>query len=226
MTNISGGTAGPTGDDAYADVNIGFTFNYLGINYSQARINTNGWISLNTSGVADAVDNSDLFTSSLPALALAPWWDDLRADATSSISYKTEGVVPNRLFIVEWKRVLAFYSTGTTARISFQVKLYETSNVIEFCYGTAEAGNHDISESASIGIKDATGGSGHFKEATTGSTTTGVINLSSTSNWPTVNYRFTPPFVTGTFYNLIENKTNATLTIQPDIIVNGDLILK
>jgi hypothetical protein len=226
MTNITGGTAGLSGDDAYTDVSIGFVFNYLGINYSQARINTNGWISLNSTGSADAVDNTDLFTASLPGAAIAPWWDDLNADATSSVSYKTEGALPNRVFIVEWKQVLTFYSTSTTARISFQVKLYETSNLIEFFYGTAEAGNHDISESASIGIKDLTGGSGHFKEATTGSTTAGVTNLTSISNWPIANYRFTPLSPTLTFYNLIENKTNATLTIQPDIIVNGDVILK
>jgi PKD repeat protein len=226
MKNISEGTGGPSGDDAYTDVNIGFSFNYLGASYSQARISTNGWISLNATGSADAVDNSDLFSNLLPASVVAPWWDDLSADATSSILYKTEGVAPDRTFIAEWKRVLAFYSTGTTARLSFQVKLYETSNSIEFCYGTAEAGNHDISESASIGIKDETGGSGHFKEATTGSTTTGVTDLSSASEWPMINYRFTPPSVTGTFNNLIENKTNATLTIQPDIIINGDVILK
>jgi len=226
MTNITGGTLGPSGDDAYSDVSIGFSFNYFGVNYSQARINTNGWISLNVTGSADAMDNSELFTSALPATVIAPWWDDLSTDATSSVSYITEGIAPDRVFIAEWKRVLAFYSTGTTARLSFQVKLYESSNVIEFCYGTAEAGNHDVSESASIGIKDITGGSGHFKEATTGSTTYGVTNLSSASNWPTINYRFTPPTLAGTFYNLIENKTNATLTIQPDIIVNGDVILK
>jgi hypothetical protein len=226
LTYLTGGSAGPTGDDAYADVSIGFDFNYLGVNYSQARINTNGWISLNLTGAADAVDNANLFNTSLPALAIAPWWDDLKADATSSITYKTEGTSPNRIFIVEWKKLLTYYQTGTTSRISFQVKLYETSNNIEFCYGDAETGTHDLSESASIGIKDAVGGISHFKEATTGSSTMEVINLKSSNNWPTVNYRFTPPALNESFFNIIENKTNATLTVEPDIIVNGDLIIK
>jgi PKD repeat protein len=225
MTILSGATTVPSGDDVSSDVNTGFTFNYLGVNYTQVRINSNGWASLNLTGTADAVDNSDLFTTTLPGAALAPWWDDLNADATSTLSYKTEGAAPNRVFTIQWYRLLTYYTATTTARISFQLKLYETSNIIEFCYGNLEAGTHDLSESASIGIKDATGGPGHFREATTGSTTTGITNLLSTVNWPMVNYRFTPLSSTEVFYNLKESKINSTLTIQPGIIVNGNLIL-
>ncbi|RKZ97238.1 MAG: hypothetical protein DRQ43_03265, partial [Gammaproteobacteria bacterium] len=36
MTPISGGLAGPTGDNAHIDVAIGFTLNYAGIDYTQA----------------------------------------------------------------------------------------------------------------------------------------------------------------------------------------------
>ncbi len=225
MTILSGAATVSSGDDVSSDVNIGFTFSYLGVNYTQVRINSNGWASLNLTGTADAVDNSNLFTTTLPGTALAPWWDDLNADATSTLSYKTEGVSPNRVFTIQWYRLLTYYTVTTTARISFQLKLYETSNSIEFCYGNLEAGTHDISESASIGIKDATGGTGHFREATTGSTTTGITNLVSTVQWPTVNYRFTPLSSTEVFYNLKESKVNSTMTIQPGIIVNGNLIL-
>ena len=226
MINLSGGTAGPAGDDASMDILIGFDFNYLGVSYSQARINTNGWISLNLTGDPGLVDNANLFNTLLPGTVLAPWWDDLKADGTSSISFKTEGSAPDRIFTVEWKKMLTYYQTGTTSRINFQLKLYETSDNIEFCYGDAEAGTHDLSESASIGIKDAVGGSGNFREATTGSSTTGVTDLKSPVNWPAVNYRFVPTAANEVFYNIIENKTNATLTVEPDIIVNGDLIVK
>ncbi|MCX6249750.1 MAG: PKD domain-containing protein [Bacteroidetes bacterium] len=226
MTALSGSTAGPTGDDASMDANIGFTFNYLGVNYTQARINTNGWVSLNLTGPVDAVDNSYLFTTTTPFVTLAPWWDDLKADSpTGVVSYKTEGSSPNRVFTVEWNRPLSFYSGTTTSRVSFQLKLYETTNIIEFCYGSAEAGTHDPVEGASIGLKDATGGTSHFLEASTGSVLTGKTNLISSSNWPAVNYRFTPPSGTETFYNIKENKTNTTITIQPNIIVNGDVIM-
>jgi PKD repeat protein len=225
MTPLSGATTLTSGDDVSYDVNIGFTFIYLGVSYTQVRVNSNGWASLNLTGIADAVDNSNLFTTALPATALAPWWDDLTTDGQSSLSYKTEGNAPNRVLTLQWYRLFTFYSGTTTARISFQVKLYETSNVIEFCYGSLEAGVHDHGESASIGIKDGTGGPGHFREATTGSTTTGITSLVSTGNWPAVNYRFTSPSSTEVFYNLKESKINSTFTIEPGIIVNGNVIL-
>jgi hypothetical protein len=97
--------------------------------------------------------------------------------------------------------------------------------VIEFCYGTVESGTHNSAESASIGVEDLTGGPGHFIDGTTGATILGVSTLVSSINWPTVNYRFTP-FASGeTFYNLKESKVNATMTVQPGIIVNGNIIL-
>jgi PKD repeat protein len=226
MTTITGGTAGPTGDDgAKRNVSIGFSFNYLGTNYSQIQITTNGCISFNAgTNYAITYINDYLFTTTTPSLVLAPWWDDLYADGTSAITYKLDGSTPNRVFTVQFLHLLT-YSTGVTARINFQVKLYETTNVFEFCYGTVEAGTHDAAESASIGIKDATGGTNHFIDATTGSFTSGLINLVSTGNWPVVNYRFTPASSVETFYNLKENKTSSTLTIQPNIKVNGNVLL-
>ncbi len=108
-----------------------------------------------------------------------------------------------------------------TARINFQVKLFETTNVIEFHYGSLETGNHHASESASIGIEDATGGIGHFIEATTGSTTTGVTNLVSTTNWPTVNYRFSPPSPDETFQNIIVSKSGTYIDFNTNTMVNS-----
>ena len=226
MTNISGGAPGPTGDDSSSVVSIGFVFNYLGVPYTHVKITCNGWASLNLTGDdIYSYDNTSLFSTFLPNTTLAPWWDDMLADTTSAISYIITGIAPNRVFTAEWKHLLSYY-TGVTARLNFQLKLYETTNVIEFCYGNVESGTHHGNESASIGIEDATGGPGHFIEATTGSTTTGVSTLVSTINWPLINYRFTPPSSGEVFYNLKESKVNATMTIQPGIIVNGNLILK
>jgi PKD repeat protein len=128
MTNLTGATTGPTGDDGYGNYNIGFTFNYDGINYTQVQVCANGWMSLNLTG-AGAYDNSYLFNTTQPNTTLAPWYDDLYDDGTSVVSYKTDGSSPNRVFTAEWKGVLAYYS-GATARLNFQVKLFETSNII------------------------------------------------------------------------------------------------
>ncbi|MBM3435746.1 MAG: PKD domain-containing protein, partial [Bacteroidetes bacterium] len=222
LSPIDGGTVGPTGDDAGVSVLLGFSFNFLGTNYSYVRLSTNGWISLNRSGL-NSYANNDLFTTNAPNTTIAPWFDNLMDDATSVISYKTEGVSPGRVFTAEWFRVLT-HQSGADARISFQVKFYETSNVIEFLYGGLEAGTHNASESASIGIEDATGGSGHFIEATTGSSTTGIINLTSLADWPQVNYRFIPPSFES-FNNIVISKTGNPLTINKNLMISGNLVV-
>lgn len=223
MTPLTGGNAGPTGNDAHSDVNIGFNFNFLGVNYSQVRINTNGWVSLNLSGDdATSGDNFRLFNTSNPATVLAPWWDDLLADGTSSIKYTTEGSAPSRVFTVEWKDILAF-NVGCTARLNFQLKLYETTNTIEFCYGTATTGTRQASEGASIGIKDATGGTGNFLEATQNSTFLILATLKSNVSWPSANYRFSPPVPSDmeSFYKIIVSKSSGNLQVQRDVHVTG-----
>jgi hypothetical protein len=224
MTPLSNPPAGPTGDDGNIVVPVGFTFNYIGTNYDSARISTNGWISLNKSGTIES-DNAYLFTSTIPNTTATAWWDDLKTDATGIVSSKTEGNAPFRVFIAEWKSVPTFHSGGNPARISFQVKLFETSNVIEFHYGNLETGNHSNSEGASIGIEDATGGNGHFIEATTGSTTTGVTTLVSTNNWPTVNYRFSPPQATQTFASVIVDKSGSSFSFNTNVVINGNFTI-
>jgi len=218
MTALTDATSGPSGDDASADIPIGFAFKYLNNSYTQAEICTNGWLSFNLSSLTTNA-NGNLFTSTVPNLTLAPWFDNLNSDATSLISYKTTGNEPNRVFTVEWRRVLTFRNTAT-ARISFQVKLYETTNVIEFHYGNLESGTHNASESASMGIEDATGGNGHFIEATTGSTTTGISNLVSTTNWPTANYRFTPPSLELNFNNVTVNNPGGSINFNINTSIN------
>lgn len=223
MIQLTGGSAGPSGNDAHTAGNIGFVFNYLGIDYSIVRMNTNGWISLNQSGDdVTSNDNTSLFNTSSPSTVLAPWWDDLNADAGSTVSFKTEGTSPYRVFTIEWKNILS-YSADATTRLNFQVKLFETTNVIEFCYGDVTSGTHSPDESASAGIKDATGGIGNFKEATQNSTHIIRATLKSDSNWPEYNYRFTPPVAndTDTFYKLIVSKPTGSLHIQKDVSITG-----
>jgi hypothetical protein len=220
MTAISGGTAGPTGDNAHADVNIGFTFSYLGVNYTSLRINTNGWISFNLTGSdATSANNNNLFFTDAPGAVLAPWWDDLKADGSTAITYKSTQTI----FTIEWKNLLAF-SSGSTTRLNFQVKLYRSTNEIEFCYGSVTSGTHNAAEGASIGIKDATGGIGRFIEATTNSGNTATTCLISNIDWPLVNYRFALPQSRGgaaIFWKVAISKTNAKLNIMKDVSVMG-----
>lgn len=209
-------------DDGFVSVPIGFDFNYCGTTYDSVWLTVNGMIHFDLTGNGSP-SNEYLFTADAPANAIAPWWDNLKDDGTSVVRYKTEGITPNQVFTAEWHRILA-YNTVSNTRLKFQVKLFESSNIIEFHYGIIEGTVHSASESASIGIKDATGGAGHFIDATTGSTTTGNYSLVSPGNWPAVNYRFTPVLQSEIFHNLMISKTGASLNIGSNVIVEGELI--
>ncbi len=97
IENITGAVTGPSGDDEYTDVSLGFIFRYLGSEYSQARISINGWISLNTGGPGQAgAENMILFTTDEPNAVIAPWWDDLVSSAADNIRFKTGQVISRR----------------------------------------------------------------------------------------------------------------------------------
>ncbi|WP_131387657.1 T9SS type A sorting domain-containing protein [Flavobacterium suncheonense] len=183
--------------------NIGFTFVYEGVPYTQFKMSSNGFISLNTVGTSSLTTNDFSTANATSRPILAPLWDDLDGSgpATSLASYEVTGSAPNRVLTVEWKNWEWNYSS-TSAVISFQVKLYETTNEIEFVYrqeATAVA-----SGSASIGIGSATGsGSGSYLNLTS-VTAPAVSSTASTTNINTKPatgqiFKFTPPPVcTGT----------------------------
>lgn len=151
----SGGTvilAGNADEQNSAVVNIGFPFTYGCNTYTQFIANSNGWISLSNNATQSMNRNDLSITGQGPILA--PFWDDLAVSATGNVNYKLSGTAPNRVLTIEWLNMLWNYN-ATAPSISFQVKLYETTNVIDFTY-KREAGavflNLSYSPGAVIGI--------------------------------------------------------------------------
>ena len=105
------------------------------------------------------------------------------------VEFTTLGNSPNRVFVVQWQNVNSPYYSSRI--INFQVRLYETTNIIEFWYGDVSDGSREY-EYAAFGIEDNIGGSGHFIDGPTGSNIIGTTGLNSYDNWPTVFYRFSP----------------------------------
>ena len=158
-SEITGTTTGATGDDNLsAAINIGFTDNFVynGIEYTKVKISTNGWMEIGTSQNDDYPGN--YLNDTDYKCFLAPLWDDLHTD---DVQYELSGTTPNQIFTVQWKNAEWNYN-GDPGQ-NFQVKIYETTNVIEFVYGTMIVPNLP---SASIGITDETGGSGHYISVT------------------------------------------------------------
>ncbi|MFZ1335797.1 MAG: hypothetical protein WAR99_10285, partial [Saprospiraceae bacterium] len=177
---------------------IGFTFVYEGINYTQFKMSSNGVISLNTAGTASLSFNDFSSANASSRPILGPLWDDLdgRATGGSVASFEVTGSTPNRVLTVEWRNWEWNYASASPV-ISFQVKLFETSNVIQYVY-RQESGTVN-SVSASIGIGSATGsGSGSYLNLDNSSSTP---TASSTTSYTTIStkpatgqvYTWTPP---------------------------------
>ncbi|HRQ29359.1 MAG TPA: fibronectin type III domain-containing protein, partial [Saprospiraceae bacterium] len=152
---LSGGTTVAISDDDLHSgvIPIGFTFKFENTDYTNVYANSNGFISFNSSSGSATAAQWRSNSSAAPAAMLpllAPLWDDLDGFESGGVaSYKTEGTAPNRIFTMEWLN-WEWYWSADVAVISFQVKLYETTNKIEFVY-RQEAGAV-VSGSASIGV--------------------------------------------------------------------------
>ncbi|MDO8549760.1 MAG: hypothetical protein Q7S39_06380, partial [Ignavibacteria bacterium] len=152
------GTAGPSGDDFAENYSLPFPFHYIDHTYDLVRICTNGWIELGSASrplsFSNSLSGGDLFSSFEPNKTLAPWWADLGA-FNNPVEYTTLDSSPDRIFVVQWRNVNSpFFSSR---QINFQVRLYETTNIIEFWYGSTTSGDGSF-EFASFGIEDEIGG--------------------------------------------------------------------
>ena len=140
-------------DNRSYQAGIGFDFWYDGVRYTQFSVSTNGFMDL-SSAVFDGGPNSrpfgpydaDLSTNSQSGgtvLALGPLYYDLTTQGETdplgnSIKYLTAGSAPNRVFTVEWLNMTEW--PNHTSNTNFQVKLFESTGVIEFLYGSMNPG--------------------------------------------------------------------------------------
>ncbi len=161
-TPITGTGTPIIGDNTYWSIPIGFSFTFFGQTFTNLNASSNGLISFGTATPED-YDSSHLFLnkSTFPTSVIAAWWANLRLDCDSNVQYTTTGTTGNRALTVQWKNILlktydADESPGRDnvyRRLNFQVKLYETTNVIDLVYGPA-SGNTNSDELASVGIKN------------------------------------------------------------------------
>ncbi len=123
---------------------IPFPFNYYGtsasINISTAAISIspNGWICSGTStnqGAAPLAFDFNPF-GPVSTCVIAPFSADLSGTSTSNVQYTTTGTAPNRVFIIQWENFTEYSQTSPTQLINFQLRLHETSNIIQAVYGS------------------------------------------------------------------------------------------
>ncbi|RYF71626.1 MAG: hypothetical protein EOO39_13620, partial [Cytophagaceae bacterium] len=148
-------------DDANSGAqDIGFSFTYNGTAFTQFIFNTNGIIRLGSTAPSTAAlyyDNNSASTAVDPFPStnaanvnlIMPFNQDLiPGSSAAGVDYRvlTSGTAPNRVCTIQWRNVADKPGAGSDAangtqfaNFSFQLKLYETTNNIEFVYGTATA---------------------------------------------------------------------------------------
>lgn len=113
--------------------NIGFSFDFNGVTYTQYSVSPDGWILLGGATAASQFTNAVTSTTNVPKIY--PFWDDLATGTNGNVQTLVTGTAPNRIFKVQWN-VTVPRNTSGAANSTFQAWLYETSNSIEFRYGT------------------------------------------------------------------------------------------
>jgi hypothetical protein len=156
---------------------IGFTFNYNGTAFSQFVLNTNGFIKLGNVAPAAAAlflpepaanTQDDPFQNN-DSNIIAPFNMDLAAGGTNT-EYRvaTTGSAGSRICTIQWKNVADKAKAGATqyTTMSFQVRLYEGTNVVELVYGPTTGGTTRVGRVAQIGLKGTAFSSGQIVQVT------------------------------------------------------------
>ncbi|MBC6697480.1 T9SS type A sorting domain-containing protein [Hymenobacter puniceus] len=125
---------------------IGFTFSFNGASFTDFVLNTNGFIKLGTTDISDPATTNYIAASDMNIIAPASGIDLVGASnqTASPTEYRvvTTGSAGSRVCTIQFKNVADKPVAGASqfATMQFQIKLYETSNRIEFVYGTWTAG--------------------------------------------------------------------------------------
>ncbi|WP_310391394.1 T9SS type A sorting domain-containing protein [Hymenobacter sp.] len=210
---------------------IGFTFGFNGATFTQFVLNTNGFLKLGAAapsatalflpeGTATNVDpfrSTDLADVNL----VVPFNVDLTAgNGAGGAEYRvtTTGTAPNQVCTIQWKNLSdkASATASQYANFSFQVKLYETTNNVEFVYDAPVASAAAaVFRSAQAGLKGSGFANGQFVQATKQSATAWsdatFANAIINNTLNTLNFR-----------NNINPVAGTTYRFAPTVILNND----
>ncbi len=131
---ISGTVHGTASNDdqSFPAIDLGFTFYYDNVPYTQVSIQSNGWIAM---GPTIASSYYPLSTGTTNNVISALGRDLQGNGTTSELRSETIGTAPNRVFVVQWTDYKRYGSAYSGDAFDFQIRLYETSNLIEIVYG-------------------------------------------------------------------------------------------
>jgi len=144
-------------DDCGETVALGFTFNFLGTDYTDVWVCSNGFIQFPGTGGphSNIFTNTPIPTAVQPNGMIAPLWDDFNLLQQGDAYVFVQGNAPNRTVTFSWQNVTQ-HNLVPPDNNSFQVVLHEGTNRVDFRYGgvTAEPtpGDYTIGYEALDGL--------------------------------------------------------------------------
>lgn len=196
FTEITGGTsvgAVESDEDISGPIPIGFTFSYCGNTYTEVIASSNGFLSFGEPTYA--VGWNDFFSLNDLKPAVFPLWEDMNGDAGEA-TYTTTGTAPNQVFTFQYKNWKWDWNAAAPV-VSFQVKLYEATGVIEYIYRQESGSISGWSPGATIGIADGQPIATYItiNNATASPTPSSTTFTTSIASKPANGqiYRFSPP---------------------------------
>ena len=234
-TPITGGTVlgTATNDDNVFNANsIGFTFNYNGTDYTQFSVNANGFIALG----GTVVSSYTAISSGTSNNVIAALNGDLQGNTTTGeLSYILSGTAPNQVLTIQWKSYRHYNTTGDD--VNFQIKLYETSNVIEVVYGSFV--QNATARTRQVGLRGASNADYNNRTTATdwNATTAGTNNVANCALTTAIipasglTFAWTPPppctgvpvagSVTPATFSLLPGQASGALTLTGFSLVSG-----
>ena len=186
-------------------VNLGFTFYFDNQAFTSISVNSNGFIKFAGSQVYGT--NVLATTSSSSIVAAFNTTLKARAKLVNGIwttegrfGYSTSGSAPNRSITITWSNYTNGNTDDNTISINFAIKLYETSNVIEFIYGNMSG----YASNVQVGLRGTSTSDFNIRTTTSNwASTTLASSNSATCSFSTnikpvsgTIFRYTPPTVT------------------------------
>ena len=141
--------------DGYLTVNLPFTYTFGGVDYTQATVSANGYLTFG--GYGGQPVNSFIPGIAEPNNFIAPFWDDLTPSANEDarIFVKTMGSAPYRSYVVEWYKLNRQPAMGeeVDSLLTFELILYEApGSAIRVQYASL-SGNLSSGGSATVGVE-------------------------------------------------------------------------
>ena len=144
------------GDDDMRSLALPFEFTVYGVAYSSVQIHSNGGITFG--GTEDLGAGHSCPVAERQDVSILPYWMDLDPSQANPLSFQgiylgTKGTAPDRRVLIEWFQIQRYVLNDTdTNTVTFEIKLFESDNHIEFHYGDVDVTLADADDGAAAFI--------------------------------------------------------------------------